>query len=372
MNRTLSTCMAACALAGMAITAAQAQQIRVRVNGERVMFRDAQPGQRNGRVMIPLRGVLEQLGADVRWLSSEQTVLASKGNTHIRLPIGSHYATVNDKEIYLDAPAMTSQGSTMVPLRFVSEALGADVKWEEATMTASIETDGSARAYRRQDDDRISNRDRDRDRIRDRDRDRNGIPDRQENRQAGRAARLISIPTGTVFPVKLDEQLTSNESRVGDKFTATVVSGIDDASLPEGTKVEGTIVDATPSRDGKPGVLDVDFRRIVLPNEESFAIESSVISLDAKNLERVDGRLTAKGGNQGQERLKWVGIGAGAGLLVSTLTKGNTLVNTILGAGAGYLFNEFQRKGAGNVTLKEGTQIGVKLNKKVAYSTVDR
>jgi hypothetical protein len=344
--------LAAC-LCGIA---AKADQINVRVNGDPVSFSGTQPRAMNGRVMVPLRGVLEKMGATVDWMPATQTVVAAKGDMELNLPIGSRRATINGRDVALDVPAMTIAGSTMVPLRFVSEALGADVRWASATQTVLIDTNGSTR---------VASNDTPRDEQY------NNRQNRYRNNSGReyRRSRMTTLPAGTVIPVKLDDTLTSNENREGDKFTATVVSGRDDAGLPSGTRIEGVVREAVAASGGKPGVIDVDFRRVIFPGGEARNIDAGVISLDNKSISRnADGYLEAKGRNEGNERLKWVGIGAGAGLLISTLTKGNTLVNTILGAGAGYLYNELQRKGAGNVNLKAGTEMGVKLNSALAYS----
>src|SRR5438045_1308168 len=123
MNRRMISSMsaglglAACLCAGVA----GADDINVRVNGDPVRFEGAQPRQMDGRVLVPLRGVLEKMGANVDWLPSSQTVVATKGSMELNLPIGSRTATVNGREVRLDVPAMTIAGSTMVPLRFVSE-----------------------------------------------------------------------------------------------------------------------------------------------------------------------------------------------------------------------------------------------------------
>lgn len=345
-------CLAGC-LAGLSAGAARADNIHVRVDGEPVYFQGTQPRAMDGRVLVPLRGVLEKMGATVDWMPATQTVVASKGDMELDLPIGSRHATVNGRQVTLDVPAMTIAGSTMVPLRFVSEALGADVRWASATQTVMIDTTGTGRGV-------ASNQG-----------PRDVAFNNGRNRTAReyRRARTVTLPAETVIPVKLDDQLTSNESREGDRFTATVESGRDDAGLPPGTKIEGVVREAVPARNGKPGVLDVDFRRIVFPNGDSRALDAGLISLDNKSISRSsEGRLEAKGRNEGSERLKWVGIGAGAGLLISTLTKGNTLVDTLLGAGAGYLYNELQRKGASNVNLKAGTEMGVRLNRSLAFN----
>src|SRR5213083_559402 len=127
--RTISV-FSACALALSLFSAdAIAYPINVRINGERVQFMGTGPQEVRGRVMVPLRGVLEQMGAFVDWDASSRTVYANRGDTQIRLPVGSNSAYVNGKSVFLDVPAMILGGSTMVPLRFVSETLGANVAW---------------------------------------------------------------------------------------------------------------------------------------------------------------------------------------------------------------------------------------------------
>jgi len=367
MNRhttlTISTALGAlCTAMSLCAAGAQADRINVRVNGDPIYFEGTQPRAMDGRVMVPLRGVLEKMGATVDWMPATQTVVAAKGNMELNLPIGSRTATVNGRQVALDVPAMTIAGSTMVPLRFVSEALGADVRWVSATQTVLIDTNGARGVATNTlpNDVQYDNRN-------------NRYNPNNRGIRAYRGTRTRSLPAGTVLPAKLDDSLTSNDAREGDRFSATIESGRDDAGLPAGTKVEGVIREAIPARSGKPGVLDMDFQRVVFPNGETHAISASLISLDNKGISRSsDGRLEAKsGGSNNNERLKWVGIGAGAGLLISTLTKGNTLLDTLLGGGAGYLYNELQRKGAGNVNLKAGTELGVKLNRSLAY-TADR
>lgn len=348
-NMSSKIAFSAFALAATCLCApAQAQRIRVELNGERVPFYGTQPRQVDGRVMVPLRGVLEKMGATVDWMPSTQTVIASKGDMDLELPIGSRNARVNDRTVRLDVPAMTIAGSTMVPLRFVSEALGADVAWSGSRQTVMIDTEG-----------RIARNDRNYDRD-------DRIADR-------RFSRTAFIPAGTVIPVTLDEALRSDESSEGDRFTATVQAGRDDAGLPSGTKFEGVVTEALAAKGNKPGVLAVEFNRVVFPDGTVKAVEGRVVSLEGKNLTRdSDGRLVAKSGSRSNDQLKWVGIGAGAGLLISTLTKGNTLVDTILGAGAGYLYSELQKKGASNVNLKSGSEIGVKLDSRLSFARDDR
>jgi hypothetical protein len=114
------------------------ERIRVTLNGQDVRFADQEPIMRQNRVYVPLRGVFEQMGAQVQWNAQNRQVVARHGQQNIVLPVGQRYATVNNQRVNLDAPAMIVEGRTMVPLRFVSETLGAQVQWQEDQRTVVI------------------------------------------------------------------------------------------------------------------------------------------------------------------------------------------------------------------------------------------
>ncbi|MGM9607783.1 MAG: N-acetylmuramoyl-L-alanine amidase [Oscillospiraceae bacterium] len=101
---------------------------------------------RNGRTMVPVRLITEQMGASVEWFNETNQVAISLNGGTVTLKIGSSQALVNGEEIalYDGVPAMVAkyQGieRTMVPLRFVSEQLGAQVSWDQDSYTASIST----------------------------------------------------------------------------------------------------------------------------------------------------------------------------------------------------------------------------------------
>ena len=122
------------------MTQATAQAIGVTVNGEAVQFLDIGPQQIEGRTLVPVRGVLEKLGATVSFDNRTQTVIASTPKMDIQLKIGSRTAIVNGNNVTLDIAAQTIHDHTFVPLRFLGEALGADVSWEPSTRTVRIIT----------------------------------------------------------------------------------------------------------------------------------------------------------------------------------------------------------------------------------------
>jgi len=99
---------------------------------------DVMPIIENGRTLVPMRGIFEALGAEVAWDDATKTVTGTKADTKITLQIGNTAANVNDKEVTLDVPAKILDGRTLVPVRFISESLGCEVNWDDATKTVII------------------------------------------------------------------------------------------------------------------------------------------------------------------------------------------------------------------------------------------
>ena len=92
----------------------------------------------NGSLLLPMRAVFEALDAQVRWYPAAQQIIATRGATTVQLWINRPVAIVNDQEIVLAAPPTLMGGSTYVPLRFPAEAFGGEVKWFGAIQTAAI------------------------------------------------------------------------------------------------------------------------------------------------------------------------------------------------------------------------------------------
>ncbi|MFE5323740.1 copper amine oxidase N-terminal domain-containing protein [Paenibacillus sp. NPDC056579] len=118
--------------------------ISVLVNGNLLLL-EQQPVIMNGSTLVPLRSIFEALGAQVAWDGNISTVTASKGQNVISLTIGSGTAILNGQQLSLDASPIIVNGSTMVPVRFIAESLGAKVDWEADSRTVRISAipDGS-------------------------------------------------------------------------------------------------------------------------------------------------------------------------------------------------------------------------------------
>lgn len=94
----------------------------------------------DGTVMVPLRVIVEQLGYKVSWSNKAQTATIKKDKTTLQLVAGSHVATVDNKSIDLPEAPLLQNGTTLVPLRFISENTGTTVKWDNTVKTVFLTT----------------------------------------------------------------------------------------------------------------------------------------------------------------------------------------------------------------------------------------
>jgi hypothetical protein len=129
--------------AAVATPAFAAGPVSVTVNGNAANL-NPPPTERAGRVFVPLRGVFEQLGASVVYQSG---VINATGRGHtISLKIGSQQATVDGQQQNVDVAPFIIGASTYVPLRFVSQALGATVNYDGGNRVVAINTNGNTTA----------------------------------------------------------------------------------------------------------------------------------------------------------------------------------------------------------------------------------
>ena len=186
------------------------------------------------------------------------------------------------------------------------------------------------------------------------------------NNDMNRAPIMSIQPRGSVLPVKLDTSLSSDNSQVGDRFTATIDTngGADYFGLPQGTKVQGHVNFAQAKRNDTPGVIGLAFDSLLLTNGKKVPITASLIGLDKDSVRNENGRIYVNQNSQKkQDDLKYVGTGAGAGALIALVTKGNLITDSIIGGALGYLYQTLGNKPrASNVSLDRGTPLGVRFD----------
>jgi hypothetical protein len=116
-------------------------QTTYKVNGKE-MTMDVSPYIKGDRTFLPVRYVANALGvadSNIMWNDADQSVIIIKGERVIKMVIGSTEMFINGTSFNMDVAAeIIDPGRTMLPLRFVAQALGADVQWDEATQTVTV------------------------------------------------------------------------------------------------------------------------------------------------------------------------------------------------------------------------------------------
>lgn len=347
MKSTTKTFATGALLLAFAGTSARAD-IAVNLNGQ-PLATSVSPMQIGGRTLVPMRDIFEALGADISWNALAQTITAQKDLTKIQLAIDNPNALVNGRNVVLEQPATLVNGRTFVPLRFVAEATGAQVDWNGPLQLISIRSQALTPTNPNIPVNTVPN------------------PPLGGGTQVA-DARTIAVPEDAVVPVTFDQALSSATARVGQTFTATVVSRrLGDSEFPAGTKIEGRVIESRPSQNNEPGVLDVEWFGAQLPDGSRVPLRGELTSLDTSNVQMTGGRIVASGARD-NNKLKVIGIGAGAGFVLGRVLGTNSTVTTILGAAGGYLFGKSRDRKAQEATISAGTTLGVRLNDDVRYA----
>lgn len=119
---------------------------KVTLNGELVKFSDQYPIIDNGTTLVPIRAVSEMLDADVDWNQEKGIATVVKGDKTIELHTGTTTAYINDEEYELEVSAEVVNNRTLVPLRFVAEALDMEVIWHGETRMVELVSKGVIKA----------------------------------------------------------------------------------------------------------------------------------------------------------------------------------------------------------------------------------
>lgn len=115
----------------------QSNSITVTLNGVPLSF-DQPPVLQNGRTLVPLRVIFEALGAEVLWNEDTQTIISTKGEKTVTLTVGSNILYTDGRAVTLDVPAQIINGRTLVPVRAVAESFDCGVDWNDAAQTVVI------------------------------------------------------------------------------------------------------------------------------------------------------------------------------------------------------------------------------------------
>jgi hypothetical protein len=120
-------------------SAKKPDDIRVALDGQFLTF-DQAPVIENGRTLVPLRVIFEALGAEVDWDHETRTVTAAKENRVITMQVGNFDMIKDGESVSLDVPPVLMNGHMLVPVRAVAEAFNAIVAWDNENRMVSITT----------------------------------------------------------------------------------------------------------------------------------------------------------------------------------------------------------------------------------------
>lgn len=137
-------CLALALLFSLAPAAQAHPPITVYVDGQEIAF-DQAPVIQDDRTLVPMRKIFEAMDATVTWEESAQTITSQRGNDVVLMVIGQNQVYKNGEVVYtMDVPAQIMNDRTMVPIRAVAVAFGAEVAWDGVNYVIDITSSGSA------------------------------------------------------------------------------------------------------------------------------------------------------------------------------------------------------------------------------------
>jgi hypothetical protein len=176
-----------------------------------------------------------------------------------------------------------------------------------------------------------------------------------------------SVPANSLMRVRLDTELNSEKSYVGQTFSSTLVDPVYSRNgvllAPQGSKITGRVTNVQRARkNGEPATMDVQFVSLRLPNGVHTAINGSLAELSTSNSSS-DNEGTVTANRTSHRKVKFIGGGAAGGAVIGAIAGGGkgTLIGAGVGAVAGIIGGRVKK--GHEVKVKSGTEFGVILNR---------
>lgn len=128
---------ALCVLPVTSVSAASSGNYYISINGQ-LLQHDSPPINRNGAIFVPMRLIFEALNAKVAYESKEQKVIGTSGNSTLEMWVGRTNAKLNGEQFIMQQAPFILNNRVYVPVRVISESLGANVNWNKNTQTVEI------------------------------------------------------------------------------------------------------------------------------------------------------------------------------------------------------------------------------------------
>jgi hypothetical protein len=178
---------------------------------------------------------------------------------------------------------------------------------------------------------------------------------------------LYTVPADTVIRVRMDSQLNSKTARINDRFTTTVTEpgyagGVEVIAV--GSKIAGRVASVQRAGRRTPGSITVAFNQLQLPTNQVYAINGSLSSLQADDV-NADNEGTVEGKSNRKRDAVFIGGGAATGAIIGGIAGGGkgAAIGAILGGGLGTGARVYEREQ--DAEVKSGTEFGVILNRAV-------
>jgi hypothetical protein len=182
-------------------------------------------------------------------------------------------------------------------------------------------------------------------------------------------ARYSTVPADTIIRVRMNEELSSGQARIGDRFTARVTDTVygDGGSvlIPDGSTVSGRVTSVRKAGRRTPGTLGVSFNSVRLPNGATYAINGSLTDVQSGSTNS-DNEGTVKGRDNQKRNAVFIGGGAATGALIGAIAGGGkgAGIGAIIGGALGTGARVYEKEKEAEV--KAGTEFGVILNRSIS------
>lgn len=194
---------------------------------------------------------------------------------------------------------------------------------------------------------------------------------RRTPRRRTPAPRVVyyTVPTNTVMRVRMNDRLNSKTARIGDRFSTSVTEPVyaSDGTqvVPVGSRVWGRVSSVRPAGRRTPGNITVSFTSVQLPNSKSYAINGSLTTLQADDVNS-DNEGTVQGRGNRKRDAVFIGGGAAGGALIGAIAGGGkgAAIGALLGGALGTGARVYEKESEADV--KSGTEFGVILNRAVS------
>lgn len=135
-------CVLVAVIATFAAVSAYAQSaIKVKLNGNNIVS-DVAPQIINGRTMVPVRSIFNALGAEVTYDKNTKTIVGTKNNTVVKMYVGKNYMYVNGISYKMDCEPVVVNGRALAPARYVAEGFGCTVSYDAVNKVVYITGNG--------------------------------------------------------------------------------------------------------------------------------------------------------------------------------------------------------------------------------------